>query len=563
MPAANQNIKPSNTVSSWDIQKHFHISRDLASNIFRYLNLEAQVIEQPKSGRKLYYYPSSTIESVGGFLKTHPNTKSFFRQLWEEGNPKAKTQMAEKRKSTMQTKYGCSNASQIPGMAARKLANFESSHGESFSSYMAKKAGSTEFQQKRARTLREHYGEDYISLLASNRVITPEARQKAAQTRKQTCIEKYGVDNPILVPEIYSKAKQNRAFVDNQALDYIHKQSGITEREILAKYDITDPCFRYHTQAAGIDIRRYKAFNYILQSELDLISDALLCVPTTRSGGEESLGNFLSSIYDGEILTNKRILPNKQEVDFYLPQEKIAIEFNRLYWHSESCGKGESYHLGKTEGCESLGIRLIQIYEDEWLYKRSICESIIRNALNKNEFKLYARQCQIKELSLKEYKSFMKENHIQGCGPTPRKAWGLIHKGTLVQAVGFGTSRYKKDEWELYRMACKLNTSVIGGFSKLLKHCELSSFISYVDRRLFTGEGYLKAGFIQVSVSKPSYFYIKGYNRYNRLEYQKHKLAKKLDVFDPSKTEKENMLNNGFGIIYDCGTLKMKWETEQ
>lgn len=45
-------------------------------------------------------------------------------------------------------------------------------------------------------------------------------------------------------------------------------------------------------------------------------------------------------------------------------------------------------------------------------------------------------------------------------------------------------------------MACKLNTSVIGGFSKLLKYCELSSFISYVDRRLFTGEGYLKAGFV-------------------------------------------------------------------
>ena len=111
MPAANQNIKPSNTVSSWDIQKHFHISRDLASNILKYLNLEAWVIEQPKSGRKLYYYPSSTIELVGEFLKTHPDTKSFFRKLWEEGNPEARVQSAKKRESTMQTKYGCSNAS--------------------------------------------------------------------------------------------------------------------------------------------------------------------------------------------------------------------------------------------------------------------------------------------------------------------------------------------------------------------------------------------------------------------------------------------------------------------
>lgn len=80
-------------------------------------------------------------------------------------------------------------------------------------------------------------------------------------------------------------------------------------------------------------------------------------------------------------------------MDFYLPQEKVAIEFNGLYWHSVACGKGESYHLGKTEGCELLGVRLIQLYEDEWLYKRPICESIIRNALNKNDVKLYARQC--------------------------------------------------------------------------------------------------------------------------------------------------------------------------
>lgn len=36
----------------------------------------------------------------------------------------------------------------------------------------------------------------------------------------------------------------------------------------------------------------------------------------------------------------------------------------------------------------------------------------------------------------------------------------------------------------------------------------------------------------------------------------KHLLKDKLEIFDENKTEIENMLDNNFNMIYDCGTTK-------
>ena len=88
----------------------------------------------------------------------------------------------------------------------------------------------------------------------------------------------------------------------------------------------------------------------------------------------------------------------------------------------------------------------------------------------------------------------------------------------------------------------------------------MHNFISYVNRRMYNGVGYIKCGFKWLSYSKPSYFYVKGLNRYNRLEYQKHRLVDKLENYDSNLTEHENMFNNKFDWIYDCGTIKMYYE---
>jgi len=75
--------------------------------------------------------------------------------------------------------------------------------------------------------------------------------------------------------------------------------------------------------------------------------------------------------YDGDVIqSDKTILNNKnKEVGIYLPEYKIGIEFNGLYWHSELY-KEKNYHLNKTEECEKQGVELIHIFEDERIYKK-------------------------------------------------------------------------------------------------------------------------------------------------------------------------------------------------
>ena len=207
------------------------------------------------------------------------------------------------------------------------------------------------------------------------------------------------------------------------------------------------------------------------------------------------------------------------------------------------------------------GVKLLHFYEDEWLFKQDICKSIISSALGIYQNKVYARKCEIREISNNEYRDFLNENHIQGSVNSKIKI-GLFYNNELIQCIGVGKTRYSDNQFELYRMCSKKFHQVIGGFSKLLKYLKqkynITELYSYVDRRLYDGNGYLKIGFEIVSVTKPSYFYFKHFNRENRLKYQKHKLKNILSNFDSNLSEVDNMINNGYKRIFDCGTYKVK-----
>ena len=71
---------------------------------------------------------------------------------------------------------------------------------------------------------------------------------------------------------------------------------------------------------------------------------------------------------------------------------------------------------------------------------------------------------------------------------------------------------------------------------------------------------YENLGFKLKSISKPNYFYFRNdLKRYHRVTFQKHKLKNKLNSFDPDKTEVENMTENGWRRIWDCGNLVYEW----
>jgi len=282
-----------------------------------------------------------------------------------------------------------------------------------------------------------------------------------------------------------------------------------------------------------------------------------------KSKMENDLYQFISENYSGEILRGNKSILSGREIDIYLPEMNLAFEFNGLYWHSE-IHKDKFYHQKKTKDCLDLGIELIHIWEDDWLYKNSIIKSIILNKL-KHSNKIYARNCQIKIVDNKQTRSFLNENHIQGFIGSKVKI-GLFHNDELVSIMTFGSLRISlgqrsvADNWELLRFCNKIGISVIGGASKLLnffkKKYKYSSIISYSDNSRGSGKLYIKLGFDYIHETQPNYYWVINGIRPNRFNFRKDKLIS--EGYNPNKTEVQIMNERGFCRIFDSGSKK--WE---
>lgn len=291
----------------------------------------------------------------------------------------------------------------------------------------------------------------------------------------------------------------------------------------------------------------------------------------STSKNENEIYTFIKKCYNNIEQSNRIVLDGK-EIDIYTPELKIGIEYNGLYWHSDLI-VNNNYHLNKLNLANSKGINLIQIFGDEWLYKQDIVKSRLLNIFGKTPNKIYARKCIIKEVSSKDCSNFLDQNHIQGkLGAMVRL--GLYYNDELVSLMTFGNLRKnlgqtsKEGSYELLRFCNKLNTTVVGGASKLFKYFinnySPNSIISYADRRWSEGNLYYNLGFKLLGETKPNYFYIDTKDttkRESRFKYRKDILVKQ--GFDPQKTELEIMKDRGYIKIYDCGTLKFGYEKRE
>jgi len=291
---------------------------------------------------------------------------------------------------------------------------------------------------------------------------------------------------------------------------------------------------------------------------------------------EQEVLTFIKSIYSGKIITNSRKIITPLELDIYIPEYNLAIEFNGLYYHSYGLNNitdkqadlkyQSTRHLNKTNLCEDKNINLLHIFENEWLdnNKREIWKSIIKNKLKINNNKIYARKTIIKEVSILDARIFLEENHIQGAGAIGPIRYGLYLNDTLVSIMTFGKPRFNKTiPFELIRLCSKINYTVVGGASRLFKYFRKyhpGEIISYANRRFaFKHKNIYKTlGLEEEEVTVPNMFYFKGTSElYSRHKFQKHKLIN-FEHYSKDKSALEIMINNGYRRIYDSGNLKFK-----
>lgn len=281
------------------------------------------------------------------------------------------------------------------------------------------------------------------------------------------------------------------------------------------------------------------------------------CNLSGTSRVEVELSEFVESLVGGVKPHNRRVAPG-YEFDITVPEKKIAIEFNGLYWHSEK-HKPRNYHRDKTQAARDAGWQVIHVWEDEWALRRPVVEKMLARKLGvSKEPKLNARSLSVTQVSAEAARRVLDEHHIQGYVPGSVRL-ALTDPDGAVQALMSFRSR-GEGVWELSRYA---TVSIVrGGFSKLLKafirQNQPSKIVSFSDNTVSDGGLYEKTGFIKDGEIPPDYSYRVGGVREHKFGYRVNRFRTDPNLkFEEGLTERELAELNGLDRIYDAG--KVRW----
>ena len=265
--------------------------------------------------------------------------------------------------------------------------------------------------------------------------------------------------------------------------------------------------------------------------------------------------NWLMSLGYVVELNNTKLLDGL-ELDLFLPDYGVAIEYHGGFWHSyQSIETAAQKYRHYRKANLSLGhnIKLLQFFDVEWRDRRDIVESMILYRLKHTMRRIYARQCVWQQLDRSVASEFINLNHLSGY-TYAENHYGLLYNDELVSVLSITNRGHYH---ELIRFCSKIGTSVVGALSKLLSKVDFDRLMTYADRRYSDASGYIASGFVLEKITRPGYYYWRNNKIYNRRKFQKHKLDKLLAVFDPDITEAENMLANGYRRIWDAGHFKL------
>ena len=396
------------------------------------------------------------------------------------------------------------------------------------------------------------------------------------ERRKRTCKEKYGAENVMRLDEFKDKLK--RSFKDKYGADSPFRIPEIKKKRdetMKAKYgDSSYFRSKMPTETVSLLRCREKYGEYLDAHEKrteeqiakDLNCSQSLVQKVTLEYGflDKVITNPQSSSKEKEIrelldgwgvdyVTNDRSVLDGKEIDLYVPSKKIGIEFNGDYWHS-SLFQNKDYHFEKSKLAESNGVRLIHIYEYEWNSMRGKIEQLLRIALGVAGKRIYARQCEVREITNDEARPLNEAVHLQGHRPA-QVTYGLYYGGELVQLMSFSRTRYNRNlkgsnSWEIIRGCPGSNNIVVGGvsrlFSRFISDHNPDEVFSYCDFNKFDGRSYEAIGMKFIGYTGPDKTYLIDGVAYKR---------------NPSKYKEYK--EKAEAVIWGAGSKKYLWKKEE
>ena len=299
----------------------------------------------------------------------------------------------------------------------------------------------------------------------------------------------------------------------------------------------------------------------------------------TKSKAEHAIAMMLAA--HTPVVQRDRMLLKPKELDVYLPEKKLAVEYCGMYWHSHWTQEAERAehlaHAQKHVACQALGVRLLTVFESEWNERGPAIRRLLRNAAGTSRGKLMARKCTLAKVDTADARLFYERYHPQG-GMGHGDHYGLYWGTKLVACMRFTYGVNDRGAgaasrvWTLARYATRV--TVAGAASRLFKAFlddkQPAEVKSFSDNRYFAGGMYQQLGFALDAELPPDYqVWSPKIGLRPKAHYQRRFLAVRAaehgleGVFDPDtdpRTETEMTYAMGCGRIYDCGKKRWMWQ---
>jgi len=387
---------------------------------------------------------------------------------------------------------------------------------------------------------------------------------RGMEKRKQTNIEKYGVDNPAKSQMIQNKIKntciekygvtnpQQNKLIKIKTIKTLTKKHGIDNpAKLSSKRFIKETGEHLTDWYKNLPNNKNKpAYSTLIHNikNKEINIETLNNFMETYKSSKTLLESNAEKLFDIVLFNKKLLIDDKQYRPDFKLSEDVYLNVDGLYWHSETIQKDNRYHFNMRKTFEIENKRIIQFREDEIRLKPHVCKSIVNNILGKTSYKIYARKCIVKIVPHKEAKVFIDNNHMMGS--TTAKHVGLYYNNTIVSILSY---KEKNNICKIERFCSLVDHSVVGGFSKLLSYLEqnclkptTTEIYNWVDLRYGTGDHLLNKEFVKRSKDELGWKWTDYTNTYNRLKCRANMDDRKLN-------QQQHADELGWFKIYDAG----------
>lgn len=481
-------------------------------------------------------------EEICSLLKI---TKGCYKRIRKEFNIKRDKEINKRLTIRhVNDKYGVNNVGELKWVKEKIKATNLERYGVECSFQVEK------VKEKAKQTKLERYGDE---------------NYRNDEKIKQTCLERYGADNPFSSDAIREKIVKSN-------LETYHCISPFGNKKIIDKSRQTKleryGCETYTNTKKSNEtkLKKYgslqniEKINQTCREKYDVEWPCQLPQCINKSNSISKINQkFASLLKENSISFEQEFVLGNRKFDFKIGN--MLIEIDPSYTHNSTIGCGfnghyenplpKNYHLEKSKLAQENGYFCIHVFDwDDW-------NKIINLLLPKKT--IYARNCELKEVSKKECDEFFNLYHLQNTCRGQKIRYGLYHNNELVELMTFGKPRYNKNyEWELLRLCSHKDYKIVGGSERLFKHFtrELNpqSIISYCDNAKFLGEVYERLGMTLKELQNPSCNWSKGKEKItNNLLLQRGYDQLFNANYGKGTSNRSLMIQNGWVEVYDCG----------